>query len=327
MPKSRTRKRKASQRKHKPAGSSLEIISDDLPPIFDRRSMDRTMSNLQRLLSQREFDSPTEMNNFLSQFNHLDNIPAPSNLTPLEQAQDVMYEAFEASGPKRIELSRRALEISPDCADAWVLLAEEEARTPQKALEYYEKGVQAGERALGPQAFADNVGHFWAILETRPYMRARAGLAEVLWHLGKRQEAMAHYREMLRLNPNDNQGMRDLLIRCLLKVGDDQGVGELLDQYKDSGMAEWLYTRALHTFRVQGDSPPARAALQEALKQNRHVPPYLTGKKKQPPQLPPYMGFGDDHEAVHYVAHHFEFWLKTPGAQQWLLNNLGVKTR
>ncbi len=297
MPKSRTRKRKASQRKHKPAGSSLEIISDDLPPIFDRRSMDRTMSNLQRLLSQREFDSPTEMNNFLSQFNHLDNIPAPSNLTPLEQAQDVMYEAFEASGPKR------------------------------KALEYYEKGVQAGERALGPQAFADNVGHFWAILETRPYMRARAGLAEVLWHLGKRQEAMAHYREMLRLNPNDNQGMRDLLIRCLLKVGDDQGVGELLDQYKDSGMAEWLYTRALHTFRVQGDSPPARAALQEALKQNRHVPPYLTGKKKQPPQLPPYMGFGDDHEAVHYVAHHFEFWLKTPGAQQWLLNNLGVKTR
>ena len=97
--------------------------------------------------------------------------------TPLSQAQDLMYEAFESHDPKeRVELARKALELSPDCADAYVLLAEQ-TKSRKEALELFEKGVAAGERALGPEAFQDDVGHFWGLLETRPYMRAREGLA------------------------------------------------------------------------------------------------------------------------------------------------------
>ena len=44
--------------------------------------------------------------------------------TPLDRAQEVMYRAFEASGAEQVRLARKALEISPDCADAYVLLAE-----------------------------------------------------------------------------------------------------------------------------------------------------------------------------------------------------------
>jgi hypothetical protein len=48
----------------------------------------------------------------------------------LKKAQDLMYQAWEESNPaRRIVLAHRALEISPDCADAYVLLAEEEAGT------------------------------------------------------------------------------------------------------------------------------------------------------------------------------------------------------
>lgn len=39
-------------------------------------------------------------------------------------------------------------------------------------------------------------------------MRARAALAGTLWRLGRREEAVDHQRELLRLNPNDNQGLR-----------------------------------------------------------------------------------------------------------------------
>src|SRR2546421_12928373 len=48
-------------------------------------------------------------------------------------------------------------------------------------------------------------GHFWGFLETRPYMRARAGLASTLLQLGDIDSALAHYRDMLKLIPNDNQ--------------------------------------------------------------------------------------------------------------------------
>jgi Flp pilus assembly protein TadD len=37
-------------------------------------------------------------------------------------------------------------------------------------------------------------------------MRAKAALADALWESGNFYPAMAHCREMLKLNPNDNQG-------------------------------------------------------------------------------------------------------------------------
>jgi len=100
-------------------------------------------------------------------------------LTPLERAQDKMYEAWGVRSRKaRIRLAREALDISPDCADAYVLLAEETARTPDEALKLYEEGGRAGERTLGPEAFEEDAGNFWGILKRRPYICARAGIAE-----------------------------------------------------------------------------------------------------------------------------------------------------
>ena len=89
------------------------------------------------------------------------------------KAQDVMYEAWERNTSRsRIALARKALGISPLCADAYVLLAEE-AQSIEEARDLYAKGVEAGELALGPQGFEEYAGHFWDFLETRPYMRAR----------------------------------------------------------------------------------------------------------------------------------------------------------
>jgi tetratricopeptide (TPR) repeat protein len=123
------------------------------------------------------------------------------------KAQDVMYEAWERNTSRsRIAVARKALGISPLCADAYVLLAEE-AQSIEEARDLYAKGVEAGELALGPQGFEAYAGHFWGFLETRPYMWARAGLASTLVQLGDVEGALAHYRDMLKLNPNDNQGI------------------------------------------------------------------------------------------------------------------------
>ncbi len=69
-------------------------------------------------------------------------------LTASDRAEEVIYEAFEASGAERVRLARRALEISADCADAYVLLAEH-ASSPDEARKLYEQGVAAGERRTG----------------------------------------------------------------------------------------------------------------------------------------------------------------------------------
>jgi hypothetical protein len=116
--------------------------------------------------------------------------------TPLGKAQGLMYRAFEeADEQRRVRLAKDALAICPDCADAYVLLAEH-SRSRKEALRLYEQGVAAGERALGVEAFERDVRHFWGVLETRPYMRARQGLAHALWTAGRRDEAVQHLQDM-----------------------------------------------------------------------------------------------------------------------------------
>jgi hypothetical protein len=158
-------------------------------PTDFRRASEKMMQNIGKLLQEREFGSIDEMNAYLQELTASGGIPEPAATSPLERAQELMYDAWEATGSRRVKLARQALEISPDCADAYVLLAEE-ARSPRESKELYEQGVKAGERALGPRAFEEDAGHFWGIIETRPYMRARAGLASCLWQLGDGQAAI-----------------------------------------------------------------------------------------------------------------------------------------
>ena len=174
------------------AGHAQGGASGGLPPVMDRRAMEKTMADLHRLLAQHDFADLEEANRFLAGLTAEGGggIPAGQATTPLEEAQDLMYEAWEATAPPAAR--RKALDISPDCADAYVLLAEGRPHGGEARL--LRPGVAAGERALGADMFEEDAGHFWGILETRPYMRAREGLARCLWELGERQEAISHYR-------------------------------------------------------------------------------------------------------------------------------------
>lgn len=279
------------------AAVDFEALEEEGPPgpPFDRRAMEGDMARMFGRFADQEADPE------------------------LEKAQELMCQAWGERNPaRRIALARRALRTSPDCADAYVLLAEEEAGTVQQALAYYREGVAAGERALGQDYFKENAGHFWGLLKTRPYMRALEGVASCLWQLGRKEEALNHYNQLLHLNPNDNQGIRYVLADLLLSLNRDAELAKLLRQYREEWSAVWLYTQALLAFRKSGSSPKADRTLQTALEENRHVPAYLTGKKRIPNRLPDYVGIGDDAEAVVYAAHHLNYWRRTPGAIQWL---------
>jgi tetratricopeptide (TPR) repeat protein len=238
----------------------------------------------------------------------------------LAEAQQVMYQAWEQTDPRaRIAFAYKALAVSPLCADAHVLLAEEEAKSVEEALAYYRKGVEAGERALGPKGFKEFAGHFWGFLETRPYMRARAGLAAALNALGEVDEAISNYQDMLKLNPNDNQGIRYVLASCLMKSGDIEALKKLLKRYDEDGSALWLYTRALIAFREnEADGRTVKELAKRAWNSNCHVPAALVSTKKAKSSTNGYITMGSEDEAAHYVAEWGFEWLTTPGAVAWV---------
>lgn len=237
----------------------------------------------------------------------------------VQQAQSLMYRAWDEPDPEaRIAYAHKALEISPDCADAYVLLAEEQAESLKEALANFHAGVKAGERALGEAYFEENAGYFWGLLETRPYMRALQGLANCLWEMGRTEEAQRHYEEMLRLNPNDNQGIRYTLLDLYLEAGLDGEGREMIERFSEDRSAHMLYARALIMYRIEGASSKAEQALRAAIESNHHIPDYLLGRKRIPVQLPEIIGLGDENEAAAYAAAELNYWRRTTNAVQWL---------
>lgn len=224
---------------------------------------------------------------------------------------------MEAEGRLQIRRARQALALSPDCADAWVILGDR-ASTPELALERYERGVEAGARAIGPERFSTLVGEFWGHLDTRPYMRARLALAQTLYSLGRDEDALAHYRELLRLNPNDNQGVRYLLVAALLELDQNDEAGAVLDQHDGDIQALWPYARGLWRFRTEGDTARTRAALDEARHANPHVVQYLLSPESTPLDRPAHFALRSKDEAVYVAEMLGDAFDATPGAASWL---------
>jgi tetratricopeptide (TPR) repeat protein len=318
----------STAKRKKPTGPATtwmlaDPLASDHPPslVSARRAAEKAMADLRRLLEEKDFSSAEEANEFIEGLmaGSGGRIPVVPPKTDVERAQDVMYEAWGASSrKKRADLAKYALEISADCADAYVLLATETAKTLREKADLFEQGVRAGERALGREFFAEAAGSFWGLIETRSYMRARLGLASSLWGLAERRAAIEHAREMLRLNPGDNQGVREVLLEWLLTEGEDEEAGALLERFEEDASAVWLYGRALHAFRTSGRSAKTDKLLREAMEENSRVPAYLLEEKAPPESGPQLIELGGEGEAVEYADGFQGLWYFTPGALEWL---------
>ncbi|KAB5576148.1 hypothetical protein GE09DRAFT_617833 [Coniochaeta sp. 2T2.1] len=100
----------------------------------------------------------------------------------------------------------------------------------QKALEHMQEEERAvrehpGDFMTLANPFETGVGHFWDLIDTRDYMRARFGLVEELPKLDNSTavaSALDHLTDMLRLNRSDNMGLRDKVPALFLRLGRDQ---------------------------------------------------------------------------------------------------------
>ncbi len=137
-------------------------------------------------------------------------------------AQELMFDAMDAIGDGHVKrasaLCDKALTIHADCVDALVMRAEIKGGPISAYAEAVRAAIEAGRHDLGPRSFKRLRGEFWGFRETRPFMRAMEQLGLALVGGGNPErvvDAIGIFEEMLDLNPNDNQGVRDWLPRAI----------------------------------------------------------------------------------------------------------------
>lgn len=283
------------------------------------RKHEKAMIDLQRLLKTQDFKTLEEAQEFMNKHVVGQQIPRfdKEALSREEQAQDLVYQAIEEEDViKADSLIFLALLHDPDCTEAYEYLGDT-ADSPMASLLLYKNGCASARKKLGEKFFKENKGHFWGIHETRPYMRCLKNYAECLYMLDQKAPALDIFFELLELNPNDNQGIRDQTGLYLLEHDQFEKYLKLHHDYREDGTAFHLYNYALYAFLAYGDCEKSRGALSEAKTQNKHVLHLLPSKKTLPP-LSEFYGIGDKNEAIYYCTIAQPIWAFKPGALHWL---------
>ena len=157
----------------------------------------------------------------------------------------------------------------------------------------------------------------WVVEENRPALR-------LLWQYIDRlpaDEAVRierFERLYLRLNPNDNHGVRQSLVNRLLTADRDADALAIADRYPRDMHAEIAYGRVLALFRL-GRLDEAADAMETA---QRHLPlvaDYLLRDRVDTPSLDESrVQVGGEDQAWLYREDMREVWMKTRGVPQWL---------
>jgi tetratricopeptide (TPR) repeat protein len=278
---------------------------------------DKMMADLNRLAKSKDFQSEEELFKFLDSLvgKEIPTLNAEPNNNS-ERAEDLVFEAHEMTPIKARKNIEKALELDRDCIEAYEFLGTMET-SPEIASVFYEKGISIGKRNFGGKYLKEYKGMFWGMHETRPFMRCMHSYSDCLYAMGEIDKAVSILEEMIELNPNDNQGVRDQLLLYLIELNENKKFLKYEKMFEEDGLAFALFNRALFAFKTLGDCQSSELKLQKALNQNKFVAKALLSKKPIP-ELPHYYGYGDQNEANYYVNYAYGVWIKTDGALEWL---------
>ncbi len=234
----------------------------------------------------------------------------------------LIAKAYAARTAKtRIKHARAAIATDPDRIEAYLLLGEALAESQERRAILAEGAARARVQ-WAPQIARPDDSHFWLDHDTRPFMRILHLLAIEYWNDGDADAAITGGEELLRLNPNDNQGIRDLLADWYGAMNRWDDCAALLARYPEDWSTSHHYTRWLLAFRSGEDTAPALA---DALAVNPHVPAFLSDPLRQPDDTDDnpwsamgYVTVGSPGEAHDYAAMAGTAWANVPGAMERL---------
>ena len=295
--------------------NSPELPGCRAEQAFDHERVLRAANRIQR---QHTFASAAAAHLHLSGFAGLPvaAIQEAAGHDPMEDAQELAFQAMEATGAEAAALARRALALDPGCVDALCVLALQHRTQAgrETGLRTALGGAQEGLLALSPQ---ETLRNLWSFLEARPALRAKALLAACLEAQGRHREAAAQWEERLSLDLPDTQGCRFSLVRCYFALNALKPLQDLLHTYREDQGPVLAWARVLERLRAHSPNR-AEQLLKKAREANPQVEPYLTGRLLLPKLPPKNPAPGSPEEAQLVMAYLGAAWGADREAMFWL---------
>ena len=227
---------------------------------------------------------------------------------------------------ERADMANFSLKLCPTNIDAMVVLASatQSRGDLQRAIEMYQAGITAWEKEHDKSVFSkSNIRgrYFWGSLESRPYMRCLLGLLLAYREVGNYKEALVVGLRMLKLNPGDNQGIRDWVMPFCI-ITDNKKIESIIERWQKIHLEiTTAYSKALWSFKENGATSTSVRFLKEAFAVNPYLPEMLLDfhKRNETPPNPTSYSHGSVEEALNYLyCDGLTSWQIVDGAIEWL---------
>ncbi|MDP4096341.1 SEC-C metal-binding domain-containing protein [Paenibacillus sp. P96] len=277
------------------------------------------ITDITRLLEAQNFTNLEDVQAFLSA--QLDKPNARKASSPAaggNQVREILIAADHAtSSAKRKKLLEQAYTLDPEYPDTLLMLSEDTA-TIVESMQLAKTAMELAAKKLGKTFFEENRGYFWGLVETRPFMRAKAAYAHLLSLSGRLNAACEHYEQLLELNPNDNQGIRYDLLMLYLQMERLEEADQALKSYEEDASCFILYDKLVLEYLKNGVTEHLAFLYKLARKENKHVPAYLLEQKRLPATMPPSYTLSSVEEAITYAFTHIQLWDRLVGLKEWM---------
>ncbi len=184
-----------------------------------------------------------------------------------------------------------------------------------EAFEVWEEAVTTALKFFPPHFSMEQDRLEWGHVENRPFLRLYHSFGLQLMKRAEIENALDVFEKILTLNPNDNQGVRALAVKCYFSLKRPDEVLSVCRQYPQDIMEQLLYGRALALFQL-GKVKEAGKALDIAIGNFPLIAAELLMTKHRKPKgtREGYVTLGGADQAYLYWREHGAFWTKTRGA-------------
>ena len=183
-------------------------------------------------------------------------------------ADELIARARKKTGEERYRIIKRALREEPDNITAACMEIEYLAKNADDRVHHYEDLTRKATERLKEQGlFAEeNIGKFWSMPATKPYMFLRLSYLEALLAARKLRLAAKECEEMLRLSEHDALGRRYQLMFIYAAIEEGDAAIKLYQRYEE-GVAMMYLPLAMLFYRL-GKMKMARNFLNELVAVN-----------------------------------------------------------
>lgn len=196
-----------------------------------------------------------------------------------DQADELIYKAYELDAKEASELIRQALQIDKDNVRALILLGQH-LQDPEDAEDVFAEAANLARLELDPALFQEKIDEFWYVPQARLYLKATLFAGQCLLDMGDYKSAIIYLEHILLLDPQDHMDVRFDLLNCYF-IRKKLGLAKkILDRISDDNSTLYLFTCLLFGILKKWEKPKLDILFERAKNANPHLISLLTHEKR-----------------------------------------------